>query len=63
VDVSAVDAQQRDRPGAQQAAERVGHPADRLQGTVQPVVVVPHQSAGALVDTAGPQLAVDDEHA
>jgi hypothetical protein len=63
VDVGAVHAQQRDRTGTEDAADGVGFPADRLQGAVQAVVVVPGQPVGALVDAAGPLLAVDDEDA
>ena len=48
---------------AEQPADRLGLPADGRQGAVQPVVVVPDQPVGALVDAAGPLLAVDDEHA
>jgi hypothetical protein len=59
VDVGAVDAQQRGRTGAEQPAERLGFPIGPLQGAVQAAVVVPHQPVGALVDAAGPLLAVD----
>src|SRR6266508_6061863 len=62
-DVGAVDAQQCGRAGAEQPAHRLGFPADRLQGAVQWVVVVPGKPVGALVDVAGPLLGVDDEHA
>jgi hypothetical protein len=44
------------------AADRLGFPADRLQGPLKGVVVVPCQPVRALVDAAGPLLAVDDEH-
>lgn len=57
LDVGAVNAQQRGGAGAQQAADRLRLPADRLQGAVQRAVVVPDQPLGALVDAAGPLLA------
>ena len=44
-------------------AERLGLPADPLQGAIEPVVVVPDQLVGALVDAAGPLLAVNHEDA
>ena len=49
--------------GTEQPADRLGLPADDLQGAVKPVVVVPDQPVDALVDAAGPLLGVDDEHA
>jgi len=58
VDVGAVDAQQRGGAGTEQPAERLGFPADGVEGAVKAVVVVPDQPVGALVDAAGPLLAV-----
>ena len=49
--------------GAEQPADRVGFPADYLQGAVEAIVVVPDQPVGALTDLARPLVAVDDEHA
>jgi hypothetical protein len=63
MDVGTMDAHQGGGVGAQQAADRLGFPADRLQGPLKGVVVVPCQPVRALVDAAGPLLAVDDEHA
>jgi hypothetical protein len=63
LDVGTVHAQQHGRTGAEDAADGVGFPADRLQGAVQPVVVVPGQPVADLVDASGLLLAVDDEHA
>ena len=62
MDVGTVDAHQA-WCGAQQAADRLGFPADRLQGPLKGVVVVACQPVRALVDAAGPLLAVDDEYA
>jgi hypothetical protein len=61
VDMGAVDTQQRINARAQQPAERLGLPADRLKRAIQPVVVVLHQPVGALLNAAGPLLAVDHE--
>jgi hypothetical protein len=63
LDVGAVDGQQRVDAGAEQPAERLGLPADRLQGAIEPVVVVPDQLVGALVDAGGPLPAVNHEDA
>jgi hypothetical protein len=56
LDVGAVDAQQGVDAGAEQPANRLRLPADRPQGAIQRIVVVPDQPVGALVDAAGPLL-------
>ena len=62
LDVGAVDAQQGGGGDAEQTAEGLGLPADRLQGAVQAVAVVPDQSVAALVNLAAPLFTVDHEH-
>jgi hypothetical protein len=63
LDVGAVDAHRRGGTGAEQLADQLCLPADHLQGPLKGVVVVPGQPVRALVDTAGPLLAVNHEHA
>jgi hypothetical protein len=61
LDVGAVDAEHSGGTGAEQPADRVGFPADYLQGAVEAMVVVPDQPVGALTDLARPLLGVDDD--
>jgi hypothetical protein len=61
VDAGVMHAQQRRGPAAEQTADLLCLPADPLQGAIQRIVVVPGQPVGALVDGAGPLLAVDDD--